>query len=57
MDKEEYQRQNEQRNEQKKAKSFRERWFGWWKNPSDRFAFFIAIFTAVLAVVAYCQLG
>jgi hypothetical protein len=27
---------------------FRERWFGWWRNPPDRFAFLIAIFTGGL---------
>jgi hypothetical protein len=27
---------------------FTERWFGWWRNPQDRFAFFIAFFTALL---------
>jgi hypothetical protein len=27
---------------------FFERWFGWWRNPSDRFAALIALFTAGL---------
>jgi hypothetical protein len=27
---------------------FAERWFSWWRNPSDRFAFLIAVFTAGL---------
>jgi hypothetical protein len=57
MDKEEYKRQNEERDKKKNAQSFRQRWFGWWKTPSDRFAALIALFTAVLALVAYCQLG
>jgi hypothetical protein len=56
MDKEEYKRQNEERDTKKKTKSFRERWFGWWKTPSDRFAFFIALFTLALAVESYFQL-
>jgi len=29
------------------AKSKRERWFGWWRNPPDRFAALVAIFTAL----------
>jgi hypothetical protein len=57
MDKEEYKRQNEERNKKNNKKSFRERWFGWWKTPSDRFAALIALFTAVLAGVAYFQLS
>lgn len=57
MDKEEYKRQNEQRHKRKDAKSFGNRWFGWWKTPSDRFAALIALFTAVLAGVAYFQLS
>jgi hypothetical protein len=56
MDKKEYKRQNEQRKKQAQEKTFRERSFGWWKTPSDRFAAFIALFTAVLAIVAYFQL-
>jgi hypothetical protein len=56
MDKEEYRRHNEERNKRSDAKSFREKWFGWWKIPSDRFAALIALFTAVLAGVAYFQL-
>jgi len=57
MDKEEYKRQNETRDKKKNADSFRERWFGWWKTPSDRFAALIALFTGVLALVAYFQLS
>ena len=74
MDKEEYKRQNEQRDKRRNAKLFYERasqerleanrgwlarigrWFEWWKVPSDRFAALIALFTAVLSYVAYCQL-
>jgi hypothetical protein len=56
MDKEEYKRQNKERDEKKNVKRFSERWFKWWNVPSDRFAALIALFTAVLAVVAYFQL-
>jgi hypothetical protein len=57
MNKEEYKRQNEERDKKNDAQSFRERWFGWWKTPSDRFAALIALFTAVLAFVAWRQLA
>jgi hypothetical protein len=74
MNKEEYKRQNEQRDKRRNAKLFDERavqerledsrgwrsqigsWFEWWRVPSDRFAALIALFTAVLSVVAYFQL-
>lgn len=35
-------------NEGRYRSRFRERWFGWWRNPPDRFAFLIALFTAGL---------
>jgi hypothetical protein len=57
MDKKEYKRQNEERDKKNNKKSFGENWFGWWKTPSDRFAALIALFTAVLAAVAYFQLS
>lgn len=43
----EYRRRKAEKEAQYKGK-FRERWFGWWRNPPDRFAFMIAIFTAGL---------
>jgi hypothetical protein len=64
MNKEEYKRQTERRNERLQAieseRSWRGKfrgWFKWWWTPSDRFAFFIALFTAALALVAYFQLS
>jgi hypothetical protein len=34
--------------EAKYKSKFLENWFGWWRNPPDRFAFLIALFTAGL---------
>jgi hypothetical protein len=72
MDRHEYKRQNEQRDAHRKAKLFYEtianrrlqdgsKWRrfipAWWNIPSDRFAFFVALFTGVLVLVGYCQLN
>lgn len=44
---EQYRRRKAEQEAKYKSK-FLERWFGWWRNPPDRFAFLIAIFTAGL---------
>ena len=72
MNRHEYKRQNEERDarrqarilEAKKLPEFRRGWRGytrwrptWWNTPADRFAFFVAVFTGALAIVAYFQLS
>jgi hypothetical protein len=49
---EEYRRRKAEQEAKYKHK-FLERWFGWWRNPPDRFAAMIAIFTAGLFVATY----
>jgi hypothetical protein len=61
MDRQEYKRQNAERDTNKKKK-FKLRYFwrwrpGWLDAPSDRIAAAIAAFTAVLALVSACQLN
>jgi hypothetical protein len=65
MDRLEYKRQNEQREARAKAKFLEEiesqkEWYqrrpAWWKTPSDKFSFFVAFFTAALALFAIWQL-
>ena len=64
MDRHEYRRQNERRDACRDKKLAEEshatkRWWQWrptwWNIPSDRFAFFVAVFTGVLALVAIWQ--
>lgn len=70
MNSEEYKRQNERRDEQRKAKILDRKlaeerlalskgwktWFKWWANPSDRFAALLFLSTAALVVVSFFQL-
>jgi hypothetical protein len=65
MDRLEYKRQNEKRDARRKEKLLEEshpkkRWWQWrptwWDTPGDRFAFFVAAFTGVLATAGYWQL-
>jgi len=59
MDRQEYKRQNEEREAKIKDQFvWRKFWYWrprWWKPPSDRFAAIVALFTAVLAIVSSCQ--
>lgn len=67
MDRHEYKRQNDQRDAERKAKlrqgaetkNFWQqiaRWRpSWWELPSDRFAFFLVLFTAMLGIVGSAQ--
>jgi hypothetical protein len=65
MNRHEYKRQNEQREARIQAKKLEKsnaekRWFQrrpkWWSVPSDRFSFFVAAFTGLLATVSIWQL-
>jgi hypothetical protein len=65
MDRTEYKRQNELREARAKARFLEEieskkDWYQrrppWWKTPSDRFGFFVALFTAALAFFSVWQL-
>jgi hypothetical protein len=59
MDRDSYQRQNQQRAAKRKEEfEWRKFWKWrprWWRTPSDKFSFFVALFTAMLAVVAGIQ--
>jgi hypothetical protein len=67
MDRQEYKTQNSKRDSERQARIEKEantvnwlhfwRWRPtWWNVPSEKFAFLVALFTGVLAVVAYKQL-
>jgi hypothetical protein len=66
MERHEYKRQNQERDSKRQQKLAEERctdrrWWQWrprwWSVPSDRFSFFVAFFTGVLAIVSYFQLS
>jgi hypothetical protein len=44
----EYQRRKSEQEEFRRRRNFTERWFSWWRNPPDRFAFLLVAFTAGL---------
>jgi hypothetical protein len=48
----EYRRRQAEKDAKYRGK-FLERWFAWWRNPPDRFAALIAIFTAGLFAATY----
>jgi hypothetical protein len=66
MDRQEYQRQNKERDTSRENRIIEEskrnrRWWqwrpAWWDIPSERFAFFVVIFTGALVCVGYWQMS